>query len=173
SAVFRKGGDVTFLVEELKAVFDPRGGYFKAGGVYMPSIVAELGNIIEAHLKMIGLLHDPELSDAQRKLIADKRAAYEAATSKKKSEISTAGRWAGRWSRRPPSPPAPTNPLAPSVARRSRAESKRNPKSPATSRPARNSVASATRKRSSCWTAARRVSTADTASAGDAVVVAA
>ena len=36
SAVFRKGGDVTFLVEELKAVFDPRGGYFKAGGVYMP-----------------------------------------------------------------------------------------------------------------------------------------
>ncbi len=37
SAVFRKGGDVTFLVEELKAVFDPRGGYFKAGGVYMPS----------------------------------------------------------------------------------------------------------------------------------------
>src|SRR6185437_3763226 len=46
SAVFRKGGDVTFLVEELKAVFDPRGGYFKAGGVYMPSIVAELGNII-------------------------------------------------------------------------------------------------------------------------------
>ncbi|MDE2317939.1 MAG: NrdJb, partial [Xanthomonadaceae bacterium] len=34
SAVFRKGGDVTFLVEELKAVFDPRGGYFKAGGVY-------------------------------------------------------------------------------------------------------------------------------------------
>src|SRR5690606_23691068 len=40
SAVFRKGGDVTFLVDEMKAVFDPRGGYFKAGGVYMPSIVA-------------------------------------------------------------------------------------------------------------------------------------
>src|SRR3569832_2379313 len=35
SAVFRKGGDVTFLVEELKAVFDPRGGYFKKGGKYM------------------------------------------------------------------------------------------------------------------------------------------
>ncbi|HSN00267.1 MAG TPA: NrdJb, partial [Rudaea sp.] len=62
SAVFRKGGDVTFIVEELKAVFDPRGGYFKAGGVYMPSIVAELGAIVEQHLKMIGLLHDPELS---------------------------------------------------------------------------------------------------------------
>jgi len=90
SAVFRKGGDVTFLVEELKAVFDPRGGYFKAGGVYMPSIVAELGAIIEQHLKSIGLLHDPELDPEQRKLIAEKRAAYEARvsrdSSKKKSE---------------------------------------------------------------------------------------
>ena len=86
SAVFRKGGDVTFLVEELKAVFDPRGGYFKAGGVYMPSIVAELGYVIETHLKMIGLLHDPDLDDAQKKLIAEKRAAYES-RSKKKSDI--------------------------------------------------------------------------------------
>jgi hypothetical protein len=89
SAVFRKGGDVTFLVEELKAVFDPRGGYFKAGGVYMPSIVAELGAIIEQHLKAIGLIHDPEMTAEQRKLIAEKRAAYEArTTSKKKSELS-------------------------------------------------------------------------------------
>jgi hypothetical protein len=95
SAVFRKGGDVTFLVEELKAVFDPRGGYFKAGGVYMPSIVAELGNIIEQHLKMIGLLHDPELSESQRRLIAEKRAAYEAANAKKNSEIGTAGEMGG------------------------------------------------------------------------------
>jgi len=82
SAVFRKGGDVTFLVEELKAVFDPRGGYFKAGGVYMPSIVAELGAVIEQHMKMIGLLHDPELDDAQRKLIDEKRAAYESRSRK-------------------------------------------------------------------------------------------
>ena len=88
SAVFRKGGDVTFLVEELKAVFDPRGGYFKAGGVYMPSIVAELGAIIEQHLKSIGLIHDPEMSNEQRRLIAEKRAAYEARVSKKKSELS-------------------------------------------------------------------------------------
>jgi hypothetical protein len=93
SAVFRKGGDVTFLVEELKAVFDPRGGYFKAGGVYMPSIVAELGAIIEQHLKMIGLLHDPELDPEQRKLIAEKRAAYEARVakdSKKKRDVTPA-----------------------------------------------------------------------------------
>jgi hypothetical protein len=77
SAVFRKGGDVTFIVDEMKAVFDPRGGYFKAGGVYMPSLVAELGSIIEDHLKSIGMLHDPEMSDAQRALIAEKRRAYE------------------------------------------------------------------------------------------------
>jgi len=91
SAVFRKGGDVTFLVEELKAVFDPRGGYFKAGGVYMPSIVAELGNVVEQHLKMIGLLQDPELDPEQRRLIAEKRAAYEARMTgkdaKKKSNV--------------------------------------------------------------------------------------
>ncbi|MFC5739948.1 NrdJb [Dyella tabacisoli] len=89
SAVFRKGGDVTFIVEELKAVFDPRGGYFKAGGVYMPSIVAEIGGVIEQHMKMIGLIHDPEMSDSTRALIAEKRAAYEAgAVAKKNTEVS-------------------------------------------------------------------------------------
>ena len=105
SAVFRKGGDVTFLVEELKAVFDPRGGYFKAGGIYMPSIVAELGAVIERHMKMIGLIHDPEMDPAQRALIAEKRAAYEA-RSKKKSDVSPgsakAGTTASPGSRRPP-----------------------------------------------------------------------
>lgn len=80
SAVFRKGGDVTFLVDEMKAVFDPRGGYFKAGGVYMPSLVAEIGAVVEDHLKSIGMIHDPELSAAQQALIAEKRAAYERAT---------------------------------------------------------------------------------------------
>ena len=78
SAVFRKGGDVTFLVEELKAVFDPRGGYFKAGGVYMPSIVAEIGAVIEDHLKAIGMILDDDLSPEQIDLINEKRAAYEA-----------------------------------------------------------------------------------------------
>jgi hypothetical protein len=82
SAVFRKGGDVTFLVEEMKAVFDPKGGYFKAGGVYMPSLVAELGSIVEDHLKSIGMIHDPEMSDERRALIAEKRAAFEARSKK-------------------------------------------------------------------------------------------
>lgn len=87
SAVFRKGGDVTFLVEEMKAVFDPRGGYFKAGGVYMPSLVAELGSIVEEHLKSIGMIQDPEMSAEQRALIAEKRAAYAAMDAKKKTEV--------------------------------------------------------------------------------------
>ena len=89
SAVFRKGGDVTFLVDEMKAVFDPKGGYFKAGGVYMPSLVAELGSIVEDHLKAIGMMHDPEMSAEQRALIAEKRAAYEA-KAKKKSDVTAA-----------------------------------------------------------------------------------
>ena len=53
SAVFRKGGDVTFIVDELKAVFDPRGGYWQPGGKYMSSIIAELGHIVEKHLQYI------------------------------------------------------------------------------------------------------------------------
>jgi len=56
SAIFRKGGDVNFLVEELKAVFDPMGGYYKKGGKYMPSIVAEIGEVIQQHLVSIGLM---------------------------------------------------------------------------------------------------------------------
>ncbi len=56
SAVFRKGGDVTFLVEELKAVFDPRGGYYKKGGKYMPSLVAEIGEVIQQHMVYIGMM---------------------------------------------------------------------------------------------------------------------
>jgi hypothetical protein len=91
SAVFRKGGDVTFIVEELKAVFDPRGGYFKAGGVYMPSIVAEIGAVVEQHMKSIGLIHDPEMSDATRALIAEKRAAYEKAAKPAAAAVAPVG----------------------------------------------------------------------------------
>ena len=80
SAVFRKGGDVTFLVEELRSVFDPRGGYFKKGGKYMPSLVAEIGDAIECHMRMIGLLKDDGLDEHQKKLVAEKRAQFEAAS---------------------------------------------------------------------------------------------
>jgi len=70
SAIFRKGGDVTFLVEEMKAVFDPRGGYYKKGGKYMPSIVADIGEVIQQHLIMIGMmegqLSTPELESKRK-----------------------------------------------------------------------------------------------------------
>jgi hypothetical protein len=78
SAVFRKGGDVTFLVEELKAVFDPKGGYWQPGGKFMPSLIAEFGYVIEKHLQSIGLMPRAELDEHQRKLIHDKRVEFEA-----------------------------------------------------------------------------------------------
>src|SRR6201990_3534522 len=78
SAVFRKGGDVAFLVDELKAVFDPRGGYWQPGGKFMPSIIAELGYVIEKHLQTIGLLRRTNLDEHQQKMIDEKRAEFEA-----------------------------------------------------------------------------------------------
>jgi hypothetical protein len=78
SAVFRKGGDVTFLVDELKAVFDPRGGYWQAGGKFMPSIIAELGHVIERHLQMTGLMPKPQMDEHRARLIEEKRAEFEA-----------------------------------------------------------------------------------------------
>ncbi|WP_407494828.1 adenosylcobalamin-dependent ribonucleoside-diphosphate reductase [Pseudooceanicola sp. MF1-13] len=55
SAVFRRGGDVSFVVEELKAVFDPRGGAW-IRGKYIPSILAAIGGVIETHLISIGFI---------------------------------------------------------------------------------------------------------------------
>jgi ribonucleoside-diphosphate reductase alpha chain len=59
SAVFRRGGDITFVVEELKAVFDPRGGHWM-GGKYVPSLLAAIGDVIDQHLHVIGFLKEPE-----------------------------------------------------------------------------------------------------------------
>ncbi|MBN2906678.1 MAG: adenosylcobalamin-dependent ribonucleoside-diphosphate reductase [Rhodobacteraceae bacterium] len=55
SAVFRRGGDVSFVVEELKAVFDPRGGAWMQGK-YIPSILAAIGGVIERHMVVIGFI---------------------------------------------------------------------------------------------------------------------
>ena len=77
SAVFRKGGDCTFLVEELKAIFDPQGGYFKSGGRFMPSIVAEIGWAIEDHLQKIGLLAKTEISEHQQKIMDEKKEEFQ------------------------------------------------------------------------------------------------
>ena len=77
SAVFRKGGDVTFLAEELQAVFDPKGGYFKPGGRFMPSIIAEIGDVIAHHMQKIGLMEKEELSEQQKLILNQKRAEAE------------------------------------------------------------------------------------------------
>ena len=78
SAVFRKGGDVTFLSEELQAVFDPKGGYFKPGGRFVPSIVADIGAVVEHHFKRIGMLEPDEMSEQQQLMLEQKRAEFEA-----------------------------------------------------------------------------------------------
>jgi len=71
SAVFRRGGDVSFVVEEMKAVFDPRGGAWM-GGKYVPSLLAAIGDVIERHMIEIGFLpargQKTAISDQQRAL---------------------------------------------------------------------------------------------------------
>lgn len=81
SAVFRKGGDVTFIVEEMKAVFDPHGGYFRKGG-YVPSLIAEIGGIVETHLKKLGMI-ETGMDEATQQLIQEKRDAYMASQSQR------------------------------------------------------------------------------------------
>jgi hypothetical protein len=90
SAVFRKGGDVTFLVEELRSVFDPRGGYFKKGR-YTPSLVAELGDVIECHLKMIGLIPVEDMDEHRKQFLETKRAEMK----HRQTQIEKAGNDAG------------------------------------------------------------------------------
>ena len=59
SAVFRRGGDVSFVVEELKAVFDPRGGQWVKGR-YVPSLLAAIGDVLEEHMIAIGFMKAPD-----------------------------------------------------------------------------------------------------------------
>ncbi len=80
SAVFRKGGDISFLVDELKSVFDPRGGYWQPGGKFMPSIIAELGYVIEKHLQTIGVMPRPEMDPHRVAMIKQKKEEYEQRT---------------------------------------------------------------------------------------------
>ena len=60
SAVFRRGGDVSFVVEELKAVFDPRGGQWLQGK-YVPSLLAAIGQVLEDHMISIGFIQGEEM----------------------------------------------------------------------------------------------------------------
>lgn len=74
SALFRKGGDVTFIIDELKSVRDPNGGYYMKGGIFMNSLVAHIGSIIERHMKGLGLISDPGMPDERKAMIAEKKA---------------------------------------------------------------------------------------------------
>ena len=73
SAVFRKGGDVAFLVEELHSVFDPGGGYLKRGRKRVPSLVAEIGTVVEEHLIKLGLMQREAPDENQRRHIDEIR----------------------------------------------------------------------------------------------------
>jgi hypothetical protein len=72
SAVFRKGGDCTFIVEELRSVFDPKGGYWNHGR-YVGSLIAEIGDVIEQHLIKIGLIQPTEPDAHQQAYLQSKR----------------------------------------------------------------------------------------------------
>lgn len=71
SAVFRHDEDPSFVIEELQSVFDPRGGYFRPGGKYMPSLVAEIGECIRCHLVKIGVI---QLQEPSTELLAKRQA---------------------------------------------------------------------------------------------------
>lgn len=74
SAVFRRGGDVSFVAEELKAVFDPRGGSWMEGR-YVPSLLAAIGGVIERHMIQIGFLPDPTKDRAEFEQMAARKVA--------------------------------------------------------------------------------------------------
>ena len=75
SAVFRKGGDVAFLIDEMKSVVDPKGGYYK-NGKYMNSLVAEVGATLEEHLEAIGYIVKADKGAAARAMMAEKMASH-------------------------------------------------------------------------------------------------
>ena len=57
SAVFRNGGNVEFVIDDMKSIYAPTGGYWQSGtGVYMNSVVSEIGHVIERHMKHIGVV---------------------------------------------------------------------------------------------------------------------
>ena len=87
SAVFRRGGDVSFVVEELKAVFDPRGGSW-IKGKYIPSILAAIGGVLETHMVAIGFLEGEGLGLKQ-----DPQAVMPAGASGKGKACSSCGQY--------------------------------------------------------------------------------
>lgn len=75
SAVFRRGGDVSFVAEELQAVFDPQGGHW-LGGRYVPSLLAAIGEVIENHMRRTGALGEDSNAQARHSDVAESARAY-------------------------------------------------------------------------------------------------
>lgn len=75
SAIFRKGGDFTFLIHQLKSIHDPSGGYFIPGsqGTYVPSVIAHIALVMEQHFYKIGAMKRAELSVEASALVEEKR----------------------------------------------------------------------------------------------------
>jgi len=72
SAIFRHGGEVTFMIEELRSVFDPRGGFFYKSK-YVPSLVAQIGDVLEQHLVSVGAyVKDTSMVDAAKAMVKAK-----------------------------------------------------------------------------------------------------
>jgi len=84
SAVFRNG-DSSFITEELKHVFDPRGGFYQKG-TFHPSLVAKIGSIIEQHLVAIGIIQPVEMEAHVKAILAEKRAQFDALQGEKPEE---------------------------------------------------------------------------------------
>ena len=95
SAVFRRGGDVTFVAEELKAVFDPQGGRW-IGGRYVPSLLAAIGEVIETHMRRIGFL--TSVDDAAEAPVAEVAAlgVHEAGAERRGEGVGQSGLVGGR-----------------------------------------------------------------------------
>ncbi len=79
SAIFRRGGDVSFVIEELQAIFDPKGGVWM-GGRYVPSLIAAIGNIIEQHMRETGALANHTVTTPQTRKAAGADTTPEKAT---------------------------------------------------------------------------------------------
>ena len=88
SCVFRSGVSLEYIVSEMKQVFDPRGGYYKKGGVFMPSMVAEIGHTLEKHLIRIGNIKrdKEEVTEHVKAIVAEKLEAFEAVHGTEKDE---------------------------------------------------------------------------------------
>ena len=88
TAVFRSASDARFLIDQLKAVHDPRGGYFERGH-YVPSLIAKIGSILEHHYAAMGLLEvDTSLAEAAKAMVAEKLAEREKSDGQMKLQCS-------------------------------------------------------------------------------------